>query len=186
MLLRLGFGLIACTLIAADGPRDGAVPKKDAAKTGKPDAPSKVTDKNFKKVKAGMSEAEVLAVFGPPQQVRDRSDHLKGLVWEDRNGIKVRYREDKAATLEGKFSKHIKSRSVNEAHFKALKGGMTRAEIEKILAGFPAQFGTSEDDFDVVEYVHFREIEVQIRDGKVTGLAFMRSEETDSPPAKAP
>lgn len=186
MSLHLGLGLIACTLIAADGPRNDEVPTKDAPRTEKPDAPSKVTDENFKKLKVGMSEADVLAVFGPPQQVRDRSPRLRGLVWEDRNGITVRYRDGKAAALDGKFSKHIKSRSVNEAHFKALKKGMSRAEIEKILAGFPAQFGTSEEGFDVVEYVHFREIEVQIRDGKVTGLAFVRSEEKESPPAKAP
>jgi hypothetical protein len=186
MSLHLGLGLVACTLIAADGPRDDAVPRKDAASVEKPDAPSKVTDENFKKIKAGMSEADVRAVFGPPQQVRDRSPQLKGLVWEDRNGIKVRYRDDKAVALEGKFSGHIKSRSVNEAHFKALKRGMSRAEIEKVLVGFPGQFGTSEEGLDVVEYVHFREIEVQIRDGKVSGMAFVRSEEKESPPAKAP
>ena len=37
---------------------------------------------------------------------------------------------------------------------------------------------------DVVKYVHFKEIEVQIRDGKVTGLAFVRSEEKVAPPAQ--
>jgi outer membrane protein assembly factor BamE (lipoprotein component of BamABCDE complex) len=177
LLLRLGFCLLVCTLIAVDGPRDGEVSKKDAARADKPVAPSNVTDENYKKISAGMSEAQVLAVFGPPQVVRDRTPGLKGLVWEDRNEIRIRYRDGKAVALEGRFSKHIKSRSVNEAHYKALKEGMTRAEIETILAGFPCQFGTFEDGFDVVKYVHFREIEIQIRDGKVTGLTFMRSEE---------
>jgi outer membrane protein assembly factor BamE (lipoprotein component of BamABCDE complex) len=186
MLLRLGFSLIVCMMIAADGTRDGEVPRKDAARAEKPDAPSKVTDENYKKIGAGMSEAQVLAVFGPPLKVIDRSPQLKGLVWEDRNGIKVRYRDGKAVALEAKFSKHIKSKSVNESNYKALKRGMTRAEIEKILAGFPCQFGMFEDGFEVVDYVHFREIEVQIRDGKVTGTAFMRSEEKGAPTAGAP
>ncbi len=184
--LRPLFGLVACALIAADGPRDGEVPKKDSAKAEKPVAPSKVTDEIFKKIVKGMSEAQVVAVFGPPQRVRDHSPRLKGLVWEDRNEIRVRYRDGKAVALEGKFSKHIKSRSVNEANYKALKRDMTRAEIEKTLAGFPAQFGTFEDGVEVVKYVHFREIEVQIRDGKVTGLAFMRSEEKEARPAGTP
>ncbi len=186
MLLRLGLSLFSCVMVAADGPRDGGAPKKDAAKAEKPVAPSKVTDENYKKIGAGMSEAQVLAVFGPPQVVRDRGPGLKGLAWEDRNEIRVRYQDDKAVALEGRFSRHVKSRSVNEAHYKTLKEGMTRAEIEKILGGFPGKFSTFEDGFDVVKYVHFREIEVQIRDGKVTGLAFIRSEEKEAPPAEAP
>lgn len=183
MSSRLLLGLLAGTLLVAGGPRNDEVPKKGA---GEPVPPSKVTDENFKKITAGMSEAQVLAVLGPPQQVRDRSSGVKGLVWEERNKIRVRYRDGKAATIEGKFSPHIRSRSVNEANYKALKQGMTRPEVEKAIAGFPGLFSTFEDGFDVVDYVHFREIEVQVRAGKVTGVAFVRSEEKGAPPAVAP
>ncbi len=147
--------------------------------------PSVVTAANFENIKMGMTEAEVLAVLGPPHHIRERAvEGGRGLVWEDRNGISVRYEDGKAVRIEGRFNKHVHSRSVNEANYKALETGMTRAEVEKVLAGYPATFGHGEGKVDDVEYAHFRLIMVQIKDGKVIGLSMESSEE--KPPGTKP
>jgi hypothetical protein len=73
---------------------------------------------------------------------------------------------------------------VNEANYQALKLGMTRAEVEKTLAGFPAQFGHGEGNVDDVEYAHFRLIMVQVKDGKVVGISLESADEVRPTGAK--
>ncbi len=175
--MRLLLVPVAMVLLSAD-----KSVKTDAAG----DVPSVVTDANYAKLKQGMTKDQVVAVLGKPHRVQQ--DIFPGgtdLLWEDHNGISVRYVDGKAVRIEGRFNKHLKSPVVNEANYAALNAGMTRDEVEKVLKGCPMNRSHSEGNVVDAEYVHFRLIRVQIADGKVVGLA-QESAELTAPPAPKP
>jgi hypothetical protein len=163
MPVRLLASLAAFTLIAA-GPRHGAAEELAP--------PSKINEANYSKIRMDMPAADVITILGPAHHVRERAvPGGEALIWEDRNSISVRYEGGKAIRIEGKFNKHINSRAVNEANYQALKLGMSRAEVEKILVGFPASFGHGEGRIDDIEYARFQLIMVQVKNGKVVGMS---------------
>lgn len=165
MLTTSSAGTIALALFLAQAPKEGPDPKKD-----QPRPSSRISDANYRKLSRGMSEAEVLAILGPVDRKAGRGQGVTGWIWEDANRVRVEFKDGKVSNLEGHFDHRVRSRSVNEANFKKLKIGMSREEVDKILAGRP---GLSYDG-DKYTYEHRNAIEVQFKDGRVTGQVMSR------------
>jgi hypothetical protein len=68
-----------------------------AADPIRPPAPRKVTEANFKRLKGNMTQAEVVAILGPP-----REDLGPGAIWmEGRNNIQVHFLNDRLVLATG-------------------------------------------------------------------------------------
>jgi hypothetical protein len=160
-----------------DGPKGKPVTKADHDQSG--GAQSKLTAKNFEKVKSGkgkLTEAEVVAILGPATRVAKPEDVDVDLemIWEEKARIWIKFKDDKARGLQGQFSEHLKSKTINLESFKKLKKGMSEKEVEKVIG--PANEGSSPGDGVTYRtWEKLNHIKVQFKDGKVSGYLQMRS-----------
>jgi hypothetical protein len=147
---------------------------------GKPDgARSKLTAGNLEKIKSGkgkLTEAGVVAILGPASRVAvpGNVDVDLEMIWEEKALIRIKFKDGKASDLEGQFSEHLKSKTINLERFKKLKRGMTEKEAEKVLG--PANAGSSpERGIRYRTWEKFNLVKVQFKGGKVSGHLQMRS-----------
>jgi len=170
-------GLSAFGSGSPDGPKGRPVTKADRGKSG--GAQSKLTAKNFEKVKSGkgkLTEAEVVAILGPATRVAKPGDVDVDLemIWEEKARIWIKFKDDKARDLEGQFSEHLKSKTINLESFKKLKKGMSEKEVEKVIG--PANEGSSPGTgITYRTWEKFNLVKVQFKGGKVSGYLHMRS-----------
>jgi hypothetical protein len=147
---------------------------------GKPEgARSRLTAGNVEKIKNGkgkMTEAEVVAILGPASRVAvpENVDVELEMIWEEKAQIRIKFKKGKASDLEGQFSEHLRSKTINLERFKKLKKGITEKEAEKVLG--PANVGSSpERGIRYLTWEKFNLVKVQFKGGKVSGHLQMRS-----------
>jgi len=185
-MYRALFPILSILLIALsafgsgspDGPKGKPDTKADREKSG--GVQSKLTAKNFEKVKSGkgkLTEAEVVAILGPATRVAKPGDVDVDLemIWEEKARIWIKFKDDKASDLEGQFSEHLESKAINLENFKKLKKGMSEKEVEKVIG--PANEGSSpENGINYRTWEKLNYIKVQFnKDGKVSGYLHMGS-----------
>lgn len=124
-VLGLALVIFACAVVAQDKPV--VVPRKEA-----------LTEKDADWVKTGdgkLTEAELIARFGPPDEIRSpgRADADYVLVWQDRTVIRVKYEGGKLAEFSGKFSPRLPDKKATPESLKRLRIGQTRDAVEEVL-----------------------------------------------------
>jgi hypothetical protein len=140
---------------------------------------SRLTAGNVEKIKSGkgkMTEAEVVAILGPASRVAVPAnvDVDLEMIWEEKALIRVKFKEGKASDLEGQFSEHLRSKTINLESFKKLKRGMTEKDVDKVLGA--ANAGSSpERGVQYRTWEKFNLVKVQFKGGKVSGHLQMRS-----------
>jgi hypothetical protein len=137
------------------------------------------------RLKKGMdklTEAEVLALLGPPDSVNINTNPSAvadiEMRWDDHAEITIDFKiEGKSAGMEkavrivGRFSENFKQKSFNMENFRKLKPGMSHPEVAQILGTLGQR--NSPDPGEGIwrwEWKHFRKVGVSFWKGKVSGV----------------
>lgn len=182
---------VALTPAAEPGPKAIASPDKEpvrvppnATSAEKPDqTKSRVLlsaeDADWvKKGNGKLTEADVIARFGPADEMRSPeaprvigdavvttvADYV--LVWRDRTLIRVKFIKDEAVEYSASFSDRLPHKKATRESFKKIKLGLSSNEVEQLL-------GTS--DVETKEWWYWgghRTLTVTIKSGKVSGYGW--------------
>jgi hypothetical protein len=173
---RQGFCPVALLLVGCVCLSGGLAPAGDKAAKGKGDKATRVTPANYKKLKQGMTEKQVVAILGQPTETskQDLGEFGTGKVLSWTSGgdaIAVLFREGKSIAHRGAFGGAGKApppKLTADAYAK-VKFDMTEKEVLKIL-GKPTEVNSPADMPNVKMMVWIsgdNRVTVTFRNGKV-------------------
>ena len=148
--------------------------------------PSRITKENYDRIaarKATITEADVIAILGPPTLIRrdGASNPDYNIVWEHRTLIEMQIKNGRVHKIAGAFSPYVASQVATPDNFKKVSIGMSEEDVREILGAPGAADCVLHPSFtgdgDVLGWGDVRLISLDFKNGKVANMVMVTPSE---------